>query len=557
MTHHGVGKRDMLVAQVQPEDSSSQERGDFLACEFLKDSSTRPHITDEDELNPDTDHSRTTIPLRRRRSLPCPKSIPGNHFLQGIAIEDCKDLLSIPDPPTPPASLPKQSSARREAGKSAPLRDLSNGDVGLDSDPSSSLKMNKRNAPSTPSQTRKRSRLSLTNGNMMSPLVSTNKPPAVRTGSLQNPPLTEDTMQPLRIQISERVVDKQQSHSYSQRENEKLENTSSSSSFQMYKAPEYTPDVYEIPTQPDTDKLVEIRKLVQAYTLLPEKRRFESEEAKQIEAVTGYPVVPSCIPEGAVSEVEKHLRRHRIIANLPNRMKHVDACKVRDARLMQKATECRVRKLRGGYVEYFHVPSGRYVPPEEFEARYLCMVDEVSSIRSKSWGSYFAKLKEEMKAQESMRSEEENIDSSEASYLACTDMTNSENDERNGHADTNTSCEENFHENSKEISSPMQSIQSEEDEDEDMCTEVVYKTIELTKPHAQQEQRVIAPKTLQRSPSPTSPDMLLPFPPRHEPSSNASIARAELKLWAAIDDALSTYSKEVLEIQAAEARKTK
>jgi len=178
------------------------------------------------------------------------------------------------------------------------------------------------------------------------------------------------------------------------------------------------------------------------------------------------------------------------------------------------------------------------------------MMDEVSSMRSKSWGSYFAKLTEEMKARKSTPSEERIIASSESS------STNSDNAQHHGPT-TPPSSEEDCRENQKDMLGPMHSIQSEETEDEDMCTQAVYKTIENTKPHAQQEQRIIVPKTMQRSPSPTSPDMLLPFPSRDEPSSNASIARAERKLWTAIDEALATYSKEVLEIQAAEARKTK
>lgn len=514
------------------------------------------------ETNRTVGQQTHTNSLKRRRSLPlcrAKESDPNPHFLQGIALDKCTNLLSLPDPPSPP----KRFSKRRATDTFVPLRDLSNGDEkGIPASPiSNSSRMSKRSGGSLTTQNHhsrpKRSRLNLPS--MASPLVSKKSAAAsaaknrARDDSAVHRMGKTHTITPP-LYASPQNGEGQHSHSTSHTQ------TAGKNSFQAFKkAPKKAaPVVYQIPTQPDTESLMKIRALVHAYTALPVEKRFESDEAKAIEAASGYPVVPSFVPPHAVRKEDRLDRRNYIITNLPTRMKNVDGCKARDAHLMETVTQCRVQKLRGGYVEYQHIPTGRSVPPQEFEARYMCMINEVSAVRQKSWGDYFAKLTQEIKAHKTDEStkQEENSQSSNFSLSSPpTDAMDDSSQEDKASAIPEASSDD----VGKEEGDSMEGIQAteagdsvtHEPEGENLCAEVIYKTID------EETQRSTPDTKLPRAPSPTSADMLLPFPSRDQPSSNVLIARAEQELWTTIDTALATYSQRVLEIQAAETRTTK
>ena len=513
--------------------------------------------------------------LKRRRSLPTmthnrsSPSTPGNqHFLQGIVLDECKDLLSIPDPPTPPV----KSSRRVSSGSFVvPLRDLSNGDkqpsfrdASSSTAATSNTKRNVLVAP-LPDRKTKRSRLSLPS--MASPIVSKKSIAAsatkFRSENTNNKASQTPTSESLHASRGN-IHNGDSEDLGSAQEPTKKMNGCTSTSFQTFKAPERStsdkPDVYRIPTKPDTKGLMEIRELVHAYTLLPQERRFDSKEAKAIERVTGYPVVSAFVPKGAVSQASRQARRKHIIDNLSSRMKNVDSCKNRDARLTQTVTQCRVQKFRGGHMVYTHIPSGRHVEAEEFEARYMCMIEEVSAVRSQSWGNYFAKLSQDLKEKTKTAAPLKQDEDTQSKEDASSSTDSSPPSDSN--SNTKASPEETFPDATppNEIQSDIemevidQGTDHEVHKEEDLCSDIIYKTIDpTTKPQVDDDddEPLITPaKKLPRPPSPTSPDMLLPFPSRDQPSSNALIARAERKLWNAIDDALATYSKEVLEIQA-------
>ena len=313
--------------------------------------------------------------------------------------------------------------------------------------------------------------------------------------------------------------------------------------FQTFKTSAEDVLIYRIPKQPDTQGLQELRKLVHAYTLIPEKERFESKEAQEIEKLSGYPLVPAFIPDDSVTSSGKNLRRRRIIDDLPNRMMSCDDCKHRDVKLMQSVTQCSARKIRGGYVEYQHIPTGRDVTPEEFEARYLCMIDEVSAVRSQSWGAYFARLAQDIKASDG------------SGKAPCVTEASAEENQQANNNDNNKASLEKESDSEKESVESVAHAYSYAD-DEEYFRDVIYKKVDATQINPSQHANATSTtplKASQRPPSPTSPDMLLPFPSRDNPSQDAMIARAEKKLWNRIDAALKEYSKEVLEIQAAAA----
>lgn len=540
-------------------------------------------------------HSNNTS-LQRRRSLPVAnnnhaESVPsakkrGNHhhFLHGIALDECRDILALPDPPSPssPPPLTLQTAKRystrrrRQTDTFVPLRDLSNGekdeeDLTADSSSSpnssgsSNSMLSKRRSMTTASfmhvRKPKRSRLSLPS--LTSPIVSKK---SVASATKSTAPASRSLHPPPPRQLcNEQGFDSA------------LHAKTKKTECPTFRAPppeEQVHDMYQVPSQPETAELCKIQTLVHAYTALPVEKRFESQQAKAIEAASGYPLVPSLVPPSAAGDADKNQRRRTIIANLPTRLRCADECKIRDAQLVQTITECRVQKLRGGHVEYTHIPTGRAVPPREFEARYLCMIDEIGAVRNKSWGNYFTKLAQEIKAQKLS-----NDDVAQEQDCMCSNELSSSPPPTVAPTSGNITQDEPVpavappqEENNKNDTSSQEEIQnmktsdscSHEPEGENLCTNVIYKTLDTTasntamhQPNKDATQRKNTPdkKLPRRPPSPTSPDMLLPFPLRNEPSSNPLIARAEQKLWNTIDDALATYSKEVLEIQAATTRK--
>jgi hypothetical protein len=456
--------------------------------------------------------------LKRRRSLPCPPTHPSlpaaeGHFLEGVALESCHDLLSIPDPPSPPLVT------RRASGAFLPLRDLSNEEGRTAASPHQLLL--KRGSPLVSTRKSKRSRLSL-------PLVPSPIVTKQQLSDSRRAKASSSMLEPCGIrQGGDSLFGADSS------------NGSAGSTFQTFKQREQLAS-YTIPTMPQTGKLREVRRLVHAYTNLPEEKRWGSNEALTIQQMSGYPLVPSVIPGGAVSESEKLQRRSSVISSLSSRLKLVEACKLRDARMAEDVTECRAQKVRREGYGYTHITTGRAVPPEEFEQRYLCMIREVSSIRSKSWGDYFANLSTELKTNlPKYRTEKKptspfraNAEALVAGKAVMVDSVSAK-DEIGAMELAETSLE---------------AVAAEDD-----GFPVTHQKHDATPANVDEaaSSTAITKAKVQRVPSPTSPDMLLPFPARDETSTNPLIAGAEQKLWTAIDQALACYSQEVLEIQAA------
>jgi hypothetical protein len=534
------------------------------------------------------------------------------HFLQGVEIDTCADILSIPDPPSPSSDNDNMKKSSKAVVFASPLRDVSNADEAPSSTTQTQTSQ-KRSSPSslvsssspssttsttTPHNNMKRVRWTPTSTVQTSPLVSQKKRLQRRRrlcGYLEQAEQQQEeeasSLSPSSSSLPNHE-DEVQGTEFIQHDEENGEEESSSmssrrkqgaSTFVTVKVaptlpppPSFTPSppppqkqvaMYRIPNQPDTQGLQEIRKLVHAYTLLPEDERFESQPVKDIERLSGgYQLVPAYLADGRVSEADKLQRRQHIFANLTSRMEGIDDCKRRDVQLTEEATQCTAQKLRGGYVEYTHIPTGRKVPPQEFEARYMCMIDEVTSIRSNAWGAYFAKLGQELQTSSSLSSSSSSSSSSsEDTSSTPSDTDNNNTQEGYSSVDQSVTVEEEelpsqLETNLDLIETPAAAAEVVDQEDDQICPHVIYKNIKCTSQtksaSLELQKDLTTPTKVERRPlSPTSPDMLLPFPSRDKPSEDVLIARAEAKLWNTIDTALEVYSKEVLEIQATAIRK--
>lgn len=537
-------------------------------------------------------NSMATPSLKRRRTFPsavfhgivqtsplvAPVLVSRDHY---------KNLLSS----SSSSMAPLHSTTFDEEGAAfEPLRDLSNEEgLGL-----SITTINKRNVASTPcramEQHAKRPRLSLPHM-MTSPLVSkkVTASSANRRDDCTAFAMMEQTKQLVDRKDPPKIHHKGQDDDSGLESLDKNDDTESLLPTSDQDLDEF-PQVFAIPSSPDTDKLMEIRRLVHAYTALPEDSRFESNEAKAVEELSGYTLVPSFVVDGAISEAQEYERRQSIIESLQDRVKIGDSCKIRDARLIQSVTECRFGRGCDGSIEYTHVPSSRSISPQEYEERYMCMMDEFSTIRTKSWGDYFAKLGQEMKAKstqvektDSLAGETTTAPSVKDSGASCEEyaavaletaepnqdepeidqdptstdrpVANDENtvpdkldvpQENQWGDDMETEDEiadDPTHQQPQEAVSANDNAAAEgcidvEISDTEMCcSPIVYKKIDRTK--QKEENHAPAPPSTTLFRLPTSPDMLLPFPPCDDPSTHHLIARAENKLLVTIDDALA------------------
>ena len=166
-------------------------------------------------------------------------------------------------------------------------------------------------------------------------------------------------------------------------------------------------------------------------------------------------------------------------------------------------------------MQYTHIPTGRLVSPAEFEARYMCMVEEVSAVRSKAWGDYFAKLSRELNATRRAPVDHTNDDYTELS---------ASNNEMDDVKEMPPHPEETVGEESMVYPDEMESMEStsqdNHEETEDMCTDVIYKTVDTSsEPPSEEIPSTTPTKMLPRAPSPTSPR------PASSPPSSSSIKR--------------------------------
>lgn len=115
-----------------------------------------------------------------------------------------------------------------------------------------------------------------------------------------------------------------------------------------------------------------LARLVRDYCSLPEERRANSNEARSIEALSGYPMPGKSLPsmrDDADAKREFLLRVRPIVQEMEGR-KRKDAA---DTRL---ATRCEARKDGSGGFRYHDAESGEEVPGVEYERRYAAMIEE-------------------------------------------------------------------------------------------------------------------------------------------------------------------------------------
>ena len=495
---------------------STQRQSVIGAKSNRKLSSTTQESSPVVTIGPASD--KETISMNETETVP-----PSNsHFLQGFRLESCKDVLSIPDPPSPTGKI---SSRRFSLPSSQPLRNISNASD-VEDEPSSNT-----NTKVTTRKKRTRKSLAHVVQRSATPVTSADTAPShnplmtpVSSKQSKQLVLTEDE-----CEGGEDAVPVEESSAKRRKKRQSimlpsdLEPTEDGganddyvktyATFKNNPSPPATPArETKTPTKPLTRNLHDLRKLVHEYTLQPKEQRNDSMPAKEILATTGYHLRSDPLRSSgrAPSELTREEKINAFMKLGPDLQK-MDACKVSDAKMVAQVTQCKPQKLRGGYYKYFHSESGRPVSPEEFEERYLLMLEEVDAVRSKAWVEYFDKLR----GDEGFRNKPSR----------CVVTSPLINDDGENDAMEDDEDEEDLDDDSSAGSEA--SSDCGEDDDADSVRSEVGDDEEETE----------------------APGNLLPLPSRDEEPENPRIAQAQKKLFRTIDRALEIYSEEVLAAQ--------
>jgi hypothetical protein len=303
-------------------------------------------------------------------------------------------------------------------------------------------------------------------------------------------------------------------------------------------------------------EMEEIRRLAREYCSLPMTERDSSDQAYQIEALTGYPLIPPASKIRQMSQTDnkrgglnwsgspdkesaEESRRSHILSMGPI-VHRLDRRKNEDLSLMENKTECRVEKTRNNKYRYVHIVTEQGVDPIYYKECYIAalngmksdirrgirhFLDQHGQIRGNTTIASGPHRKPEVTAVSEDPSSNSLCSPSRIDYVGYDVILNKVKEESEGGEamdldESKMSMDEGMHCGE---SPRIERVQNDQQPLQDLHDE-----IELS-----------APLT----------GLLLSLPSRDELSSDPEIAAAETKLWHSVDAALEIYSKEVLKIR--------
>ncbi len=269
-----------------------------------------------------------------------------------------------------------------------------------------------------------------------------------------------------------------------------------------------------------------IGQLIREIMSLAPSSRSTCEQAASLEKMTGYPLIPPSQRLDPTLSVDlnwssspshprrdsQHLdsrRRQHFMTHVAPNMQKLENMKTQEEKDVQVRTNTRVQKVKFKY-HYFDITTGRRIASEQYKQRYMAMLDENLALEDSKAHVWLANLP----SSESLAGDELKLDRDESSSPIVPNPR------------------------------PMEEDMELCFQDEHSCDLKQNKSSEYVEPFA--EEIYIEPKICAVVSSP----LILPLPEIDKESSDPDIARAERRLWAAMDAALETYSAEVLAIMA-------
>eukprot|EP00978_Attheya_sp_CCMP212_P010726 scaffold26047_cov55-Attheya_sp.AAC.11 len=346
----------------------------------------------------------------------------------------------------------------------------------------------------------------------------------------------------------------------------------------------------------------EVRQLVRSYCSTVQSNRNESEEAKAIEALTSYPIIPPShklksakrvkqrklegsqkkplgnnesmselgldwssspthsrkapvdLPSLTESEVAE-MKRNTLL-NIMSKIDDMDERKKADVESVQVSTNCRVVK-KGSKYKYLDLGTKRKISYADYTERYNRMLGE----RRASRVNYLILREERTSSLSPSKNRKSPCQSFESAHcikesmskksqpssdLVCRNEIQEKGDDPIPTNDTDDTSGDNNHGlDFPDHDGIMMHLDAASNSDEGPIDDMKATTANGKTPNFLQKQERSMPSTQQPPPQ----EMLLPLPSRCNVSSNPAMAAAELKLWATIDAALATYSSEVMALQ--------
>mmetsp|Transcript_19864 Transcript_19864/g.28954 ORF Transcript_19864/g.28954 Transcript_19864/m.28954 type:complete len:467 (-) Transcript_19864:30-1430(-) len=327
---------------------------------------------------------------------------------------------------------------------------------------------------------------------------------------------------------------------------------------------------------------------------LPQTERFSSNHVDTIAAISGYPLLPNtterrekqrqkkrkgngdgtdldwtsspCVSKEAAEDPNPMTameRKRDLIMRMGPIVEAMEKRKEEDTKAVQVATNCRAEKNRRGKFRYYELDTCKQVSPVEFENRYLAMIRDIKTKQAKKYkpldvgnqmmedaavvlekghhednisvsaGSQLDRDKSGSKRSERLSEDSDSMSIDDESVNESFTLDDSIDVGSGPSAEANQSCEK--HHNQSNHTSASGRLKSKVDESGIPCSPTMKED------------------TRQR---PTQSNREISFPSRGTTSSDPAIARAEQRLWSAIDLALEIYSKEIIAIRAARRRIT-
>lgn len=347
-----------------------------------------------------SENSTATSTRSSSRSVSQPRASHG-HFLHGFNVADCFDVRSIPDPPSP-----EQVRSRRRVSTAMILPRL--GDVtnqGTRKD-IGDIEFTK----SSVSGNRKRKSLAHVPSPSISPIVPDQRDDPVpceqerqMNSNIEVHPRTlqvelcldsneEDDDGGMRSRASPKRRKKRQSMILP--DHRALQNDVAVCHEDSLSACERPSDTQHSPSKTkrffpgDMQSLMGLRSLVHEYCALSEEQRATSEQAKHIRETTGYALLSSS-PDAFVStNTSSHdilANRRLVLQKISPVMMQMEKRRGQETKQWERDTGCRVEKSnRSGKYKYYCIESNQRVSTQEYNRRYMLVIEGREEER-KAW----------------------------------------------------------------------------------------------------------------------------------------------------------------------------
>jgi hypothetical protein len=273
------------------------------------------------------------------------------------------------------------------------------------------------------------------------------------------------------------------------------------------------------------DGMGTIRRLVREYCSQPEGKRGTSNAAKKIEELTRYPLVATPVPAWDSSSQSLLERRHALLVKLGPIVERMDKGKTAEKDICERVTGFRVEKTRNGRYRYLNSETNMRISPKQYEEVYLEQLQKSSEEKGLVIQQFLRDF--------DMSVHQRRIGEHDSTFGQPCDVT-----PRNmGETDVNVI-------GTMEVKS--EACELVEDDSMDISESQSPRVTEGTGLSSD----VNGDDILIESATDATRHVIVHLPPREEVPTDTEIAKAHKELWRSIDDALETYSRAVLAIQA-------